>query len=233
MSNVISFFANEEIAENNLSKDALKHHNYDLFYSAQSVAEAFSLKKYDVLIIDLSGFSELSRQSEADWIIHYVRVIQKSKIPILALINTLTRAQLNHFLEIGVDDFVYLPIDVSFFTSKITDISSGNVKVSDSLKIRAIDIESVKLKMNFKIKSISESGIELEASSYLARGTKVRISSALIKSIFKKDSINVIAASFSTISDGVYLNLCELDPNSKDESNLLKLWLSENSIGAS
>ncbi len=57
---------------------------------------------------------------------------------------------------------------------KINDLAAGKIIASDSLKVSVNEIESLSLKMSFKLKSISETGIELEAGAYVARGTKVR-----------------------------------------------------------
>lgn len=229
MSKFAVLIHDDEFVQKLFPAEFLSSHKLDFFTKAQNFAESFTIEKYDLLIADLS---QQEFQADVEWVIHYVRSAQKSKIPILILANTLGKAQLNHFLEIGVDDFLYLPIDGHYLKKKINDLAAGKIVASDSLKVSVNEIESLSLKMSFKLKSISETGIELEAGAYVARGTKVRISSELIASIFKVDSIFVTVQAYTSVTDGLYVNFCEFDTNQKDQLNLLKMWLSDNSLGS-
>lgn len=230
MNKIVTLFSSEIELKNHLPETVTFGLDCAHFFEAQKFAESFTLEQYDLMIVD---FSKLEFQAQVDWTIQYVRMAQKSKIPILVLANNLTKTQINHFLENGVDDFVYLPTDIHYFSKKIKELVSGNFKVSEELKVRASEIENISLKISFKLKAISEHGFELEASAYLARGTKVKLSSDLIKSIFKVESVDVIVQAYSGDNNGLYTNLCEIDPNNKEQMNMLKMWLNENGPGSS
>lgn len=230
MSKIIALFSSENEFKQCFPEGSAEGFSVSSFYKAQGFAESFTLDNYDLMVVD---FISVEFQSEADWAIQYVRLAQKSKIPILILTKSLSKSQVNHFLENGVDDFIYLPMDVHFFKKKIKELASGEFKASEELKVRANEIEEVSLKINFKLKSISEAGIELEAGAFLARGTKVKISSELIKTIFKVDTIEVVAQTYTSDKNGLYLNFCEIEPARREHINLLKLWLNENGPGSS
>jgi hypothetical protein len=68
----------------------------------------------------------------------------------------------------------------------------------------------------------------LEGNSFIAKGSKVKVSSNRIKEVFGLDNLEVYSTGFNCEESGVYMTTFEIDPDKKDLLNKAKLWIKLN-----
>ena len=113
------------------------------------------------------------------------------KLPIIMLTGKREQKDVDRALSVGANDYIMKPIDPDLVTSKVKELLSQSVKLSDFVEAPMSATASVQTKTD--IIKISESGLTLNANIAMIVGQMYRISSEFFKDLgFESANLRVI-----------------------------------------
>lgn len=189
--------------------------------------EKFSVKKYDIALLDLSVDDQPLKGLE---ILVRLRQEKNSEIPVIVLSQESAKKIISNALELGANDFVAKPLDGKLLNSKIKGLIQGTQAFAKELEFGTTPDKQpdIILTSRLKMVAVTELGFLLEGSAYVAKGSRVKIKSDRIQEIFGVEMVEAYSTGFNSDKPGVFLTTFEIDPDQKDLLNRSKLWIKTN-----
>lgn len=198
--------------------------NLTLTSSEKEFFEKMDSGKFDLFLLDLSIDDHPLKGIE---ILVRIRQDKQLETPVIVLSNSNSKKTNSSALELGANDFVNKPIDGKLLISKIKALIDGSQAFSKELEFGTTPdkLPEIQILAKFRLVSISDIGLVLESSAYVAKGSKVKLCSDRIKEIFGVKLIEVYSNGFDSEVSGVYRTTFEIDPEDKDLISKAKLWI--------
>ncbi len=202
-------------------------YNLTLTTTEQEFFEQMDKGNFDIFLIDLSLDNHPLKGLE---IIIKIRQEKNKDKPIIVLSNNSAKKTISNALEIGASDFVSKPVDGKLLKTKITALVQGNQAYSKELEFGKPSEKqpNVLLVSKLRLLAITELGFLIEGNAFVAKGSKIKLSSPRIQEIYGQNSIEVYSTGFNSEVSGVYVTAFEIDPENKEMVNKTKLWIKAN-----
>jgi CheY-like chemotaxis protein len=187
----------------------------------------FLSQKFDICLLDLSIDDSPLKGLE---ILSKLRIEHASDTPVIVLSNTNSEKVISNALELGANDFTAKPLDGRLLIAKIKLVITGEQAFGEVIKFGKFPGKQpdVTITARLKLKALTELGFLVEGDAFVAKGTKVKLSSPRIREIFGEDVIEVYSTGFATEKNGNFLTTFEIDPENRDMIAKAKFWIKTN-----
>jgi CheY-like chemotaxis protein len=201
--------------------------NLVLSSSEKEFFEKIDSQKFDIFLLDLSIDDHPLKGLE---ILIRIRQEKLKDIPIIVLSNSSSKKIISNALELGANDFVSKPVDAKLLVSKIKALVAGKQAFAKELEFGKIpgNAPDIFITSKLHLMAITEMGFLVKGNAYVAKGTKLKLRSSLLKDIFGLDTLDVYSTGFNSEVSGEYVTTFEIDPNNKEIVNKAKLWIKAN-----
>lgn len=185
----------------------------------------------DFCIIDLyfgglaTGFS----------IVETLRKKWPGPVPLFIVSATKENKAVAHALEMGATDFIFKPLNLSLFLSKLQkhlpnpELEKYNIHCFPLL---GHEPDRAYLSLKFSLSAVDETGLTLQGPHKLAKGTVLELDSPIIGKLVEKGPLKIrVITTWMGKNDSDFLAYGEFVNLAKDQEVKIKSWLTRQKAG--
>ncbi|MCO4754569.1 MAG: response regulator transcription factor [Bacteriovoracaceae bacterium] len=219
----------DDVEVKELFKAKLNSQVYQLCFvtKVKDLLLRFFNEQWDICLIDLN----LNEAPDAGF--HVVKMLRQKEegyTPILMISRDSQKEKIAHAIECGADDYISKPIDFDVLDSKVDFLVESEGFQLNKLKTLPVPLpqRGAIIDIDYEIDSISEDEIVLVSSSYISKGSLVRLKGDFIVDVFMEENLSLEVTRTET-EQGLYKIALALD-NTSDYIVSVRTFIREKMI---